>query len=138
MEIELPENYKPSQDEDYMNPMQLEYFKRKLLLMQSLLTKQTENKISTVLDYKGRDKDIVDMASREYEISIELETNERSLESIKKINNALKKIDSGQYGYCEGTGEEIGIARLEIDPLALYCIEEQERQERLNNFSKDK
>ncbi|WP_339048967.1 TraR/DksA family transcriptional regulator [Candidatus Mesenet endosymbiont of Phosphuga atrata] len=51
----------------------------------------------------------------------------------KKINNALKKIDSGQYGYCEGTGEEIGIERLEIDPLALYCIEEQERQEQLSD-----
>ncbi|GHM58466.1 MAG: RNA polymerase-binding transcription factor DksA [Candidatus Mesenet longicola] len=133
MEIELLHNYKPSQDEDYMNPMQLEYFKRKLLSMQSLLTKQTENKISTVLDYKDRDKDIIDMASREHEIGIELETSKRSLESIKKINNALKKIDSGQYGYCEGTGEEIGIERLEIDPLALYCIEEQERQEQLSN-----
>ncbi|WP_339048446.1 hypothetical protein [Candidatus Mesenet endosymbiont of Phosphuga atrata] len=85
MEIELLHNYKPSQDEDYMNPMHLEYFKRKLLSMQSLLTKQTENKISTVLDYKDRDKDIIDMASREHEIGIELETSKRSLESIKKL-----------------------------------------------------
>lgn len=133
MEIELPQNYKPSQDEDYMNPMQLEYFKRKLLSMQSLLTKQTENKISTVLDYQDRDKDIIDMASREHEIGIEIETNKRSQELIKKIDNALKKIDSGQYGYCEETGEEIGIGRLKTDPLALYCIEEQERQEQLSN-----
>ncbi len=137
MTTKLQENYEPSENEEYMNLLQVEYFKCKLISMRAMLQEQAQEKISIVLnDHKDRDKDIVDMASWEYEAGIELETSNRFRKLVEKIDSALKRIESGEYGYCKETGEEIGIARLKIDPLALYCIEEQERQEQLDNLHK--
>ena len=128
--VTLPPNYKPSKKEEYMNEMQLEYFKRKLLDWRAELMKGSESTLQDLKDNNINEADENDRASNETDQSLELRTRDRMRKLIKKINQALDRIENGTYGYCEETGEPIGLARLEARPVATLSIEAQERHER--------
>ena len=128
--VTLPPNYKPSKKEEYMNEMQLEYFKRKLLDWRSELMKGSASTLQDLKDNNMNEADENDRASNETDQSLELRTRDRMRKLIKKINQALDRIENGTYGYCEETGEPIGLARLEARPVATLSIEAQERHER--------
>ncbi|QKX02133.1 TraR/DksA family transcriptional regulator [Wolbachia endosymbiont of Dirofilaria (Dirofilaria) immitis] len=116
--IKLPEDYIPSEDEEYMNVKQLEYFSLKLQSMLAEMEKQElEESVYHTDEDSGNEKLI-----------------KRRKERKERIKEALKKIKLGTYGYCEGTGEEIGAERLKANPLAIYCIEEQEKLEKEKNI----
>jgi len=128
--VTLPPNYKPSAKEEYMNEKQLEYFKRKLLDWRADLMKGSETTLQDLKENNINEADENDRASNETDQSLELRTRDRMRKLIKKINQALDRIENGTYGYCEETGEPIGLARLEARPVATLCIEAQERHER--------
>ena len=128
--VTLPPNYKPSNKEEYMNEMQLEYFKRKLLDWRAELMKGSASTLQDLKDNNTNEADETDRASNETDQSLELRTRDRMRKLIKKINQALDRIENGTYGYCEETGEPIGLARLEARPVATLSIEAQERHER--------
>jgi len=128
--VTLPPNYKPSKKEEYMNEMQLEYFKRKLLDWRAELMKGSASTLQDLKDNNINEADETDRASNETDQSLELRTRDRMRKLIKKINQALDRIENGTYGYCEETGEPIGLARLEARPVATLSIEAQERHER--------
>lgn len=127
--VKITKNYKPSEDEEYMNPQQLEYFRQKLLAWRNSLIEESQE---TINNLRGEVRDVGDeaeRASRETENSLELRTRDRYRKLIGKIDEALSRIDDGSYGYCEETGEEIGLARLEARPNATLCLDAQERWE---------
>ena len=125
----LPEGYKPSPDEEYMNPMQLEYFRQKLTVWRDELVEESRETISN-LQHEVRDVgDEAERATRETENSLELRTRDRYRKLINKIDKALNRLEEGDYGYCEETGEEIGLDRLEARPIATLCLDAQERWE---------
>lgn len=127
--VKLPKGYKPSPDEEYMNPMQIEYFRQKLLSWKDELVEESRETISN-LQTEVRDVgDEAERATRETENSLELRTRDRYRKLINKINKTLARIDDGEYGYCEETGEEIGLQRLEARPIATLCLDAQERWE---------
>jgi len=127
--VKLPKGYKPSPDEEYMNPMQIEYFRQKLLSWRDELVEESRETISN-LQTEVRDVgDEAERATRETENSLELRTRDRYRKLINKINKTLARIDDGEYGYCEETGEEIGLQRLEARPIATLCLDAQERWE---------
>ena len=128
--VTLPPNYKPSKKEEYMNEKQLEYFKRKLLDWRAELMKGSETTLQDLKENNINEADENDRASNETDQSLELRTRDRMRKLIKKINQALDRIENGTYGYCEETGEPIGLARLEARPVATLSIEAQERHER--------
>jgi len=128
--VTLPPNYKPSAKEEYMNEKQLEYFKRKLLDWRAELMKGSETTLQDLKENNINEADENDRASNETDQSLELRTRDRMRKLIKKINQALDRIENGTYGYCEETGEPIGLARLEARPVATLSIEAQERHER--------
>ena len=128
-QIEIPEGYKPSKGDKYMNPMQLEYFKRKLLQWKKLLIKESQQTISHLKANSWHEADVNDRASLETDAAFELRTRDRYRKLIDKIDVALHKMDTGDYGYCDDTGEPIGVARLEARPIATLCIEAQEKHE---------
>lgn len=127
--VELPEGYKPSENEEYMCPEHLEYFRRKLLQWREDLIEESQE---TINNLRGEVRDVGDeaeRASRETENSLELRTRDRYRKLLNKIDQALVRVDEGTYGYCEETGEEIGLARLEARPIATLCLDAQERWE---------
>lgn len=127
--VKLPEGYKPSEDEEYMSPKQLEYFRQKLLAWRAELVEESRETISNLRDEVRDVGDEAERATRETENSLELRTRDRYRKLIKKIDQALSRVDEGDYGYCEETGEEIGLARLEARPIATLCLDAQERWE---------
>jgi DnaK suppressor protein len=129
MGIELPEGYRPSEDEEYMNPMQLEYFRRKLIRWRNELLEESKETANHLKQESWQEPDIVDRASIEADASIELRTRDRYRKLIAKIDAALRRIEDGSYGYCEETGDEIGVRRLDARPIATMSIEAQERHE---------
>lgn len=127
--VELPEGYKPSADEEYMCAEQQEYFRRKLVNWRDELVEESRETISN-LKHEVRDVgDEAERATRETENSLELRTRDRYRKLINKIDKALNRLDDGEYGYCDETGEEIGLARLEARPIATLCLDAQERWE---------
>ena len=127
--IDLPKGYKPSEDEEYMCQEHLEYFRRKLLQWREDLIQESQE---TINNLRGEVRDVGDeaeRASRETENSLELRTRDRYRKLLNKIDQALGRIDDRDYGYCEETGEEIGLARLEARPNATLCLDAQERWE---------
>ena len=127
--IKLPKGYKPTLKEEYMSPKQLEYFRQKLIAWRDELIDESRETISN-LQTEVRDVgDEAERATRETENSLELRTRDRYRKLINKINKALVRVDEGDYGYCEETGEEIGIKRLEARPIATLCLDAQERWE---------
>ncbi len=135
--MSLPPNYKPSEDEPYMNPQQLEYFKDKLLKWREDLQKESAETLHHMQEESLNEPDINDRASTETDRSLELRTRDRERKLILKINQALERIVNGTYGYCEETGVPIGIARLDARPIATLCLEAQELHERLEKTHRE-
>jgi DnaK suppressor protein len=130
MTVELPPGYKPSPDEEYMNSQQLEYFRQKLMTWRSELMEEAQETLNNLRDESYREVgDEADRASRESDHSLELRTRDRYRKLIRKIEQALERIGDGSYGYCEDTGEPIGVQRLEARPIATLTVDAQERRE---------
>jgi DnaK suppressor protein len=135
--IELPEGYMPSEKEEYMNPLQLEYFRRKLLGWRDDLLLESQDTLNHLREENWQEPDITDRATLETDAALELRTRDRYRKLIGKIDAALNRIAEGTYGYCEESGEEIGIKRLEARPIATLSIEAQEKHERLERQHRD-
>ena len=130
----LPPDYKPSADEEYMNEMQVEYFRQKLLDWKKSLLAQSQDTLEELRQGGLNQPDELDRASMETDKALDLRTKDRARKLISKINDALKRIEDGTYGYCEETGEPIGVER----PVATLSIEAQERHERMEKtYSED-
>ena len=128
---ELPEGYTPNGDEEYMGPLQTEYFRRKLTDWRQALLDESEQTLESMRDQQREVSDEAERASRETEMSFELRTRDRYRKLIRKINEALNRIEDGSYGFCEETGDPIGLGRLEARPIATLSVEAQERREML-------
>ncbi len=128
---ELPEGYAPNEKEKYMSEMQIIYFKKKLLEWRETLLKESQETLNHLKEENWHEADIADRASLETEAGVELRTRNRYLKLINKIDQALRRIEKGEYGYCEETGEEIGLGRLQARPVATMTVEAQERHEKM-------
>ncbi|HEY9567636.1 MAG TPA: RNA polymerase-binding protein DksA [Thalassobaculum sp.] len=137
MSVTLPPDYKPSDDEEFMNPQQLEYFRQKLLRWKAELVREANETLSNLTEQNLQQPDMADRASLETEHSIELRTRDRERKLISKIDAALKRIEDSTYGYCEETDEPIGLRRLEARPIATLSLEAQERHERMERTHRD-
>jgi len=133
----LPKGYRPGDDEEFMNPLQIEYFRQKLLRWRAELLADSSGTLRNLKEESLLKPDLTDRASLETERAIELRTRDRERKLISKIDAALGRIDTGTYGYCEETDEPIGIRRLEARPIATLSIEAQERHERLERMHRD-
>jgi DnaK suppressor protein len=133
----LPPDYKPSEKEKFMNPVMLEYFRQKLLRWRAELLVESTETIKEMQEDNLQKPDIADRASAETDHALELRTRDRERKLISKINAALEKIEDGNYGFCEETGEPISIARLEARPIATLSLEAQERHERKERTQRD-
>ena len=133
----LPPDYVPSADEEYMNDMQVEYFRQKLLNWKKSLLSQSQDTLEDLRQGGLNQPDDIDRASLETDKALDLRTKDRARKLISKIDEALKRIEDGTYGYCEETGEPIGIARLEARPIATLSVEAQERHERMEKTYDD-
>ena len=135
--ITLPPDYRPSADEEFMNDFQKEYFRRKLVSWRNELLRESEETLDSLKEGGLTVPDIADRASAETEKALELRTRDRARKLIAKIDGALRRIEDGSYGYCDETGEPIGIERLEARPIATLSIEAQERHERMERTHSD-
>jgi DnaK suppressor protein len=133
----LPPDYRPSEDEEFMNPLQVEYFRQKLLRWRAELLAESSDTLQHLQEESLLQPDLTDRASLETERAIELRTRARERRLISKIDAALLRIEDGSYGYCEETYEPIGIRRLEARPIATLSIEAQERHERIERTHRD-
>lgn len=131
--VKLPAGYKPSLEEEYMNPMQVEYFKQKLEIWRAELIDESNKTLDNLKEDAHNTPDPNDKASEETDRAFELRTRDRYRKLVSKIDEALDRIRVGEYGYCEDTGEPIGVKRLEARPVATLCIEAQERHENYEN-----
>ncbi len=129
--------YRPSPDEPFMNPRQLDYFRAKLLKWKDDILAEAQGTLSQLQTEPLREADLTDRASSETDWSIELRTRDRQRKLIAKIDAALRRIDEGEYGYCEVTGEPISLGRLEARPIATMTVEAQERHERQEKISRE-
>lgn len=130
MAVTLPEGYSPGEDEEYMNETQVEYFRRKLMAWREELLRESQETLNHLKEENWQEADLADRATLETDTGIELRTRNRYLKLISKIDAALRRIDNGEYGYCEETGDPIGVRRLDARPIATLSIEAQERHER--------
>ena len=127
----IPKNYKPTSKEKFMNKKMKEYFKLKLINWRSTLLKEVSNTLNNLQKEENTTKpDITDRATDEIERSFELRTRDRERKLITKIDEAIKRIEDGSYGYCEETGDAINIKRLEARPIATLSVEAQEAHEK--------
>lgn len=133
----LPNNYIPAEDEPFMNERQTEYFRRKLLAWKAELLGETATTLTGLQDAARNIPDVADRASEETDRSLELRTRDRERKLISKIEAALRRIDEGEYGYCDKTGEPISLKRLDARPIATMSLEAQERHERREKVHRD-
>ena len=133
----LPEDYRPAEDEPFMNDRQLEYFRRKLLHWRAELLAGSKETKQGLQDGARNIPDAADRASEETDRSIELRTRDRQRKLVAKIDKALRRIDEGEYGYCDVTGEPISLRRLDARPIATLSLEAQERHERRERVHRD-
>jgi DnaK suppressor protein len=131
------DGYRPSADEAFMNPRQQAYFRTKLQAWRDAILREAAGTLSQLQVDTLREADLTDRASSETDWSIELRTRDRQRKLISKIEAALRRIDEGEYGYCEVTGEPISLARLEARPIATMTVEAQERHERHEKVSRE-
>ncbi len=129
--------YKAKKGEGYMSPEQIDHFKKILIDWKNLLMKEADKTVEHMKNDSTKLSDPNDAATQEEEFRLELRTRDRERKLIIKIDQALQRVDDGAYGYCEDTGEPIGIKRLEARPIATLCIEAQERHERLEKTQID-
>ena len=135
--IELPADYRPSEDEPFMNERQLAYFRAKLLKWKADIASEAKATLDTLKEGPIQEPDQTDRASSETDWALELRTRDRQRKLISKIDAALRRIETGDYGYCEITGEPISLQRLEARPIATMTLEAQERHEREERVSRD-
>jgi DnaK suppressor protein len=133
----LPDDYRPSEREPFMGPQQFAYFRIKLHRWKDEIVRESQDTLETLKSEPLREPDVADRASSETDWSLELRTRDRQRKLISKIDAALRRIDDGEYGYCEVTGEPISLARLEARPIATMTVEAQERHERNEKISRD-
>ena len=133
----LPENYVPTDIEEYMNENQLEFFRQKLLIWKNELLNEASDTKDDLSEDGLQRPDIADRAQVESNAAIQLRTRDRERKLINKIDSALRRIDLGTYGYCEETDEPIGIKRLIARPIASLCLDAQERHEKMERIHKD-
>jgi DnaK suppressor protein len=129
--------YRPTEGEDFMNERQLEYFRRKLLAWKDEILRESRETVAHLQAETENHPDIADRATSETDRALELRTRDRQRKLISKIEDALRRIDDGSYGYCEETGEPIGLARLDARPIATLSLEAQERHERRERVHRD-
>ncbi|UFN48824.1 RNA polymerase-binding protein DksA [Roseomonas sp. OT10] len=137
MLMTLPPDYRPSETEPFMNPQQLQYFRQKLLRWRQDLLREAGVTLSSMGQGGIIEADLTDRASVETDRALELRTRDRARKLISKIDQALERVENGTYGYCEETGEPIGLRRLEARPIATLSIEAQERHERMERVHRD-
>ena len=136
-EVIVPDNYRPADDEPFMNDTQLAYFRRKLLAWKSELMSDSKETIETLQDNTRAIPDISDRASEETDRALELRTRDRQRKLVSKIDAALRRIEEGEYCYCEDTGDPISLRRLDARPIATMSLEAQERHERRERVHRD-
>ncbi len=136
-EVFLPDDYRPAEDEPFMNERQLEYFRRKLINWKNELLEESRDTIEGLQDSTRAIPDVADRASEETDRALELRTRDRQRKLVAKIDAALRRIDEGEYGYCEVTGEPISLKRLDARPIATMSLEAQERHERREKVHRD-
>ena len=137
MKVVLPPDYRPSDTEEFMNPLQLEYFRQRLLDWRTQLIQESEGTLSNLQQESLVEADWTDRASAETDVALELRTRDRARKLIVKIEEALARVENGSYGYCEDTDEPIGLRRLEARPIATLSLEAQERHERREKVHRD-
>ncbi|XAO70721.1 MAG: RNA polymerase-binding protein DksA [Acetobacteraceae bacterium] len=135
--ITLPPDYQPSEDEEFMNPQQVSFFREKLIRWRMDLLKEANLTLASLSEGGILEPDISDRASVETDRALELRTRDRARKLIVKIDLALQRIENGTYGFCEETGEPIGLRRLQARPIATLSIEAQERHERMEKVRRD-
>jgi DnaK suppressor protein len=136
-EVFLPDDYRPAEGEPFMNDLQLEYFRRKLINWKADLMSDSRDTVAGMKDQTRNIPDIADRASEETDRALELRTRDRQRKLVSKIDAALRRIDEGEYGYCEITGEPISLKRLDARPIATMSLEAQERHERREKVHRD-
>jgi DnaK suppressor protein len=137
MQFELPTEYKPHEGEPFMNDRQQAYFRRKLLAWKDEILAESRGTIANLQEDTSAQADLADRATSETDRAIELRTRDRQRKLIAKIDEALRRIEEGVYGYCEETGEPIALSRLEARPIATLSLEAQERHERRERVHRD-
>jgi DnaK suppressor protein len=137
MMVTLPPDYRPSDHDEFMNPLQVEYFRQKLLRWRAELLREADGTLVSLSQGGIREADITDRASVETDRALELRTRDRARKLITKIDQALLRVENGTYGFCEETGEPIGLKRLEARPIATLSIDAQERHEREERVRRD-
>ncbi|MBX3480675.1 MAG: RNA polymerase-binding protein DksA [Caulobacter sp.] len=135
--LEVTTDYRPSEDEEFMNERQREYFKKKLLAWKDDLLRESRETVAVLQKETENHPDLADRASSETDRALELRTRDRQRKLISKIEEAMRRIEDGSYGYCEETGEPIGLARLDARPIATLSLEAQERHERRERVHRD-
>ena len=133
----LPDNYTPAEDEPFMNDRQVEYFRRKLIAWKNDLLIESRESLEGLQDGTRNIPDMADRASEETDRALELRTRDRQRKLVSKIDAALRRIDEGEYGYCDVTGEPISLKRLNARPIATMSLEAQERHERREKVHRD-
>ena len=133
----LPDGYMPSQDEEFMNPYQREYFRLKLLRWRAELLDEANQTIANLSTESLHKPDQMDRAQIESNAALDLRTRDRERKLIQKIEAALRRIDDGTYGYCSETDEPISISRLQARPIASMTLHAQERHERMERIHRD-
>ncbi|PHP26730.1 RNA polymerase-binding protein DksA [Limimaricola cinnabarinus] len=133
----LTDDYRPAENEPFMNDRQLEYFRRKLLAWKTELLSDSRDTIEGMKDATRNIPDVADRASEETDRALELRTRDRQRKLVSKIDAALRRIEEGEYGYCEITGEPISLRRLDARPIATMSLEAQERHERRERVHRD-
>ncbi|MFS4582788.1 RNA polymerase-binding protein DksA [Phaeobacter sp. C3_T13_0] len=136
-EMFLPDDYRPAEDETFMNDRQQEYFRRKLHDWKQELLAESRDTIEGLQDNTRNIPDVADRASEETDRALELRTRDRQRKLVAKIDSAIRRIDEGEYGYCEVTGEPISLKRLDARPIATMSLEAQERHERREKVHRD-
>jgi len=136
-EVFLPDDYRPAEDEPFMNDRQLEYFRRKLIEWKNDLLADSRDTIEGLQGNTRNIPDVADRASEETDRALELRTRDRQRKLVAKIDSALRRIDEGEYGYCDVTGEPISLKRLDARPIATMSLEAQERHERREKVHRD-
>lgn len=136
-EVFLPDDYRPAEDEPFMNERQTEYFRRKLTAWKAELQDDSKSTLEGLQDSSRNIPDVADRASEETDRALELRTRDRQRKLVTKIDAALRRIDEGEYGYCDETGEPISLKRLDARPIATLSLEAQERHERKEKVHRD-
>jgi DnaK suppressor protein len=137
MGVVVSDEYRPSEEEPFMNERQRDYFRRKLLRWRDEILEESRTTIANLQEDTSALADLTDRATSETDRSIELRTRDRQRKLISKIEAALRRLDDRTYGYCEESGEPIGISRLEARPIATLSLEAQERHERRERVHRD-